>query len=260
MHVDSHKPGTPAWMDLMTDNQQGAMTFYGALLGWTFEVGGAESGGYAMAFKNGRMAAGIGQKSPQMQFPNAWTVYFGVENAEATIERVKANGGQAITPVMDIPHAGRMAMVADNTGAPVGLWQPSRHKGAQIIDEPGAMTWYEVNTRDAEKARHFYARVFDLEAVKMDVPGMTYWMLNRGEKTHAGILQMNERWPQDVPPHWMGYFAVEDADEAAAKVTELGGKVMVPPFDSPYGRLSVAHDPQGAVFSVIKLSQMAQQM
>ena len=260
MHVDSHKPGTIAWMDLMTDDQQGAMKFYGALFGWTFEVGGQETGGYAMAFKDGRMAAGIGQKSPQMQFPNAWSVYFGVENAEATLARVVSNGGQTMMPPMDIPQSGRMAMAVDNTGAVFGLWQPTGHKGAQLIDEPGAMTWYEVNTRDAEKARHFYSKVFDLEAVKMDAPGMTYWMLNRGEKTYAGILQMNEQWPKEIPPHWMGYFAVEDADAAAKKVAELGGKVMVPPFDSPYGRISVVQDPQGASFSVIKLSQTAQQM
>ena len=55
-----------------------------------------------------------------------------------------------------------------------------------------------------------------------------------------------------VPNHWHVYFAVADADAAAAKVTELGGTVMVEPFDTPVGRIAVVSDPQGAVFSIIK--------
>ena len=57
---------------------------------------------------------------------------------------------------------------------------------------------------------------------------------------------------EGVPNHWHVYFAVDDADATAAKAAELGGSVMVPPFDTPVGRMAVLADPQGAVFSVIK--------
>jgi predicted enzyme related to lactoylglutathione lyase len=57
---------------------------------------------------------------------------------------------------------------------------------------------------------------------------------------------------EGVPNHWHVYFAVDDADATAAKATELGGSVMVAPFDSPVGRMAVLTDPQGAVFSIIK--------
>jgi uncharacterized protein len=257
-NVDSHAPGTPAWMDLMTDSPEEARKFYGALLGWTFEVGGSEVGNYSLALRNGRAAAGVGGRPPDAPYPNVWSVFFGVKSVDEAVEQAKALGGQQVSPAMDIPDAGRLAMIADPTGAVVGLWEAKGHPGAQIVDEPGAMTWFEVNTRDAEKARDFYARLFALEAHKLDAPGLNYFTLQRGPKSHCGVLQMNEQWPKEIPAHWMGYFAVEDTDAAVKKVQELGGKMMVPPFDSPYGRISVVQDPQGATFSVIKLSQLAQ--
>ena len=63
---------------------------------------------------------------------------------------------------------------------------------------------------------------------------------------------MTEEWGE-IPPHWMIYFA--DCDAGAERATELGGQVKVPPTDIPkVGRFSVIQDPQGAVFSIIKLS------
>ena len=68
----------------------------------------------------------------------------------------------------------------------------------------------------------------------------------------AGMVQMNEQWPEEIPAHWMAYFAVVDADAAARKVAELGGTVSVEPFDLPdVGRIAVVNDLEGAVFSVM---------
>ncbi len=64
---------------------------------------------------------------------------------------------------------------------------------------------------------------------------------------------MTPRMP-GVPNHWHVYFAVADADAAAAKATELGGAVVAEPFDMPVGRMAVISDPQGAVFSIIQLA------
>jgi predicted enzyme related to lactoylglutathione lyase len=38
-------------------------------------------------------------------------------------------------------------------------------------------------------------------------------------------------------------------------VTELGGKVCVPPTDIPVGRFAVVNDPEGATFSIITLKK-----
>jgi predicted enzyme related to lactoylglutathione lyase len=57
-----------------------------------------------------------------------------------------------------------------------------------------------------------------------------------------------------TPNHWHVYFAVADTDASAAKITELGGSVLAGPFGTPVGRIAVAADPQGSVFSIIQLA------
>lgn len=252
--IDSHETGSPCWFDLTTSDPERARAFYERLFGWTYDVSGPELGHYAMAKKDDRYAAGIGPQPPDASWPVAWSVYFNVADIEATLERVKAAGGKPAMPPMDVADQGRISMAVDPTGAVFGLWQPKKHRGAQVVAEPGAMAWSEVATRDAKKAADFYTRVFGLEAQKME--GMEYFTLHdsKGEPA-CGVLQMNEQWPQEIPPHWMPYFAVENTDESTTMVKEFGGEVRVKPFDSPYGRISVVSDPAGAVFSVVQMQQ-----
>jgi uncharacterized protein len=56
----------------------------------------------------------------------------------------------------------------------------------------------------------------------------------------------------DVPAHWDVTFAVDDADAIAARAVELGGEVLVPPFDAPWVRMTIIRDPQGATFTASK--------
>jgi predicted enzyme related to lactoylglutathione lyase len=58
-----------------------------------------------------------------------------------------------------------------------------------------------------------------------------------------------------VPSHWNSYFAVSDADAAAARAQAAGGMVLQPPFDSPFGRIAVLADPQGAGFSIVAMPE-----
>lgn len=253
--IDKHIPGTVAWFDLMTPNLERARAFYGGLFGWKFEVGPAETHFYTMCRIGDRNAAGMGQQPENAPYPSAWNCYFGSESADADAARVKENGGQVVMGPMDVMGEGRLAFCMDPTGAAFGLWQSMRHTGAGVINQHGAMTWSEVCTRDAVKARDFYSSVFHLEGRKMDAPGMEYYTLHKGDKTIGGVLQMDEKFPAEIPPHWMAYFAVDKIDDAVKKVNELGGKVMHGPFDSPYGIIAVVADPFGAVFSIIQFAQ-----
>jgi uncharacterized protein len=252
--VDKHAPGTPGWFDLMTSDAAAARSFYGGLFGWTFDVKGPEFGHYAMCKLGDRNAAGLGGKPPGAPVPTAWSVYFITDDIDRACNRIRESGGNVTMPPMTIGEEGRMAMAADATGAVFGMWQPIDHRGAQAIEEPGAMAWCEVNTRDAGKAGAFYQAVFGLEPRKLDAPGMTYFSLHRGgeDKASGGVLQMDQNWPESVPPHWMAYFQVASTDQSCARVGELGGKVCVPAFDSPYGRIAVIEDPQGATFSIVQ--------
>jgi hypothetical protein len=58
----------------------------------------------------------------------------------------------------------------------------------------------------------------------------------------------------DTPAHWSVTFAVADTDAAAQKAAELGGKVIVPPFDAPWTRVTVIGDPQGAMFTASRFT------
>ncbi|WP_272460057.1 VOC family protein [Polyangium jinanense] len=258
-NVDGHDAGTPTWFDLMTPDLAGAQKFYGELFGWTFIQGKPEMGYYTMCQKNGRNAAGMGKRPEDAPYPTAWSVYFDSTDVDATAAKIREFGGQLVMPPMDVMDQGRMCVCVDPTGATFGFWQGRLHKGAQVIDEHGAMTWCEVATRESEKAAAFYSKVLDVEArqMPMEMPGMTYYTLHKGEKAVSGIMQMNEQWDASIPPHWMPYFAVDSAEDACKKIEALGGKVMHGPFDSPYGRIAVVADPYGAAFSIIKLSAAA---
>jgi uncharacterized protein len=57
--------------------------------------------------------------------------------------------------------------------------------------------------------------------------------------------------PEGVPAHWVVYFGTEDADATLAKITSLGGSVVMPAEDTPYGRLAEAADPTGVHFKLV---------
>ena len=251
----SFAPGTPCWVDLMTTDLDAGVAFYQALFGWEAErMDQPEAGGYTMLKLGGKSVAGAG---PQFQEgrPTVWSTYVSVTDADETAALAAKAGGTVMVEPMDVFDSGRMAVVADPAGAVIGVWQPRANIGAQLVDEPGTLCWSELATRDVDSAKTFYQQVFGWEGAAVEVGGMPYTEWKLGEATVGGMMQMNEMWPQDVPSHWMVYFAVSDADAAAAKAAELGGTVSVPPTDIPPGRFAVLGDPQGGTFSVIKLSE-----
>jgi len=73
------------------------------------------------------------------------------------------------------------------------------------------------------------------------------------------ILGILDEWHAgDRPnPRWLTYFAVDDADAAAASAGRFGGDVLFPAQDSPFGRFAVLRDPQGATFNAIRPSGQA---
>jgi predicted enzyme related to lactoylglutathione lyase len=253
--LDRKQPhGMPSWADLMTDDPEAARAFYGALFGWTFDIGGPESGHYTMCKTGAHNAAGLGGKPPGAAMPNAWTLYLAVDDLDATCRKLAEAGGRVTMPPMQVMDAGKMAIAQEPTGAVFGMWQAGQHTGFQISGEPGAFAWTELNTRDLPRAQAFLEAVFGYRAEKL--PGeadMAYRTLHVGDAVAGGILQMTDKWPAELPPHWMIYFAVERTDAAVEQVKSLGGAVHVPPFDTPYGRIAVVTDPQRAAFSVIQL-------
>jgi predicted enzyme related to lactoylglutathione lyase len=250
-----YAPGTPSWVDIGTD-VDAAKRFYGSLFGWTAQDAGPpeETGGYGFFLHDGKHAAGYGpQQNPGPPF---WSTYVTVADAEQSAKAAEAAGGTVIVPAMDVMSAGRMAVVQDPQGAFISLWQPIDDIGAQVVSEPGAFSWNELQTRDPEGSKAFYASLFGWEPVTHTDGPMPYTEFLLDGRSVAGMLPMPPMVPAEVPTYWLVYFAVDDCDLAAAKATELGGTQLVEPTDLPIGRFSVLMDPQGAPFATIKLDQL----
>ncbi len=256
---DSYRHGVPSWADHSSADPEGAARFYGELLGWETEdvMPPGSEGSYYMARLRGRDVAALsGQMSPG---PPMWNTYITVEDADATAAKAPDAGGSVYSKPFDVFDSGRMAVLADPGGAPFCIWQAGQHPGAGLVNEPGALCWNELMTRDPDSAKLFYGELFGWRASGMDFGGADYtiWHLEGEPEPRDGVSGMmpmvGEQWPADLPAHWMVYFAVTDTDGSSSRSEELGGRVAVPPFDSPAGRIAVLNDPTGAVFSVITL-------
>jgi predicted enzyme related to lactoylglutathione lyase len=113
-------------------------------------------------------------------------------------------------------------------------------------------------SRDYEASRSFYADVFGYRLQEIGEGGFRYSVASLdGEVAVAGIGAIPAQAPAEVSSHWMVYFAVDDCDAATERVTELGGSVMQPPFDTPYGRMALVAGPEGEAFSVMQLPTTA---
>lgn len=240
-----HVAGTLCWLDLMTPRPEAVRPFYRALFGWTYEDSEPEFGGYQTAHLGGAAVGGLMPRSPGDASPPSWGVYFASDDAAGDAGRIRELGGRVEVDPMTVADHGRMTLGTDPTGAFFGLWQANRHVGLEVTGVPGAFAWAELHTRDAGRARDFYAAL--LGKTSRPLPGMDYHLLCHGGEECAGIMQMD-----GVPPAWMVYFAVENTQEALRQADAHGGQVLAPPHGSPYGCITVLRDPGGAVFSTVQ--------
>jgi hypothetical protein len=251
----SYNAGDFSWVDLMVPDTNAARQFYGELFGWTSQdtEGGMP---YVMFLNDGRMVAGMGPMSEDMKaqgMPAMWNSYVSVEDAAATAQKAAELGGTITVPAMQVMEYGSLAFIQDPTGAHLGLWQPGKHFGAELTQDPVSLCWNELATRDVDAAKDFYGKLFGWEFSEMPDSSPTYHIIKNRGADNGGLIQMDERWGA-APPHWMVYFSVADVDATVGRVTELGATVIVPPFDAPpAGRMSTIKAPQGAVFSIIQL-------
>ncbi len=116
---------------------------------------------------------------------------------------------------------------------------------------PGTFCWPELGTTDQQGAKKFYTTLFGWAFTDNDMGnGEVYTMLKlNGRDVGALYTLRKEQLDRGVPPHWSSYVAVENADQTAQKTKQLGGKVLMEPFDVfDIGRMAVLQDPTGATF------------
>jgi hypothetical protein len=250
---ESAPVGAPCWIELFTSDVDKGRAFYSELFGWTSDEPAEELGGYFTFYKDGVRVAGGMHNDGGTGAPDAWSVYLASNEVKATADAAKANGGHVVAEPMDVMELGSMLVVTDPGGALIGAWQPGTHQGFGVHREPAAPTWFELHTRDYDASVDFYRKVFAWDThVASDTPELRYTTLGEGDDGLAGIMDASAFLPEGAPAHWSIYFGVEDADAALARIVELGGSIVEPAEDTPYGRLARAADPTGAQFKLLQ--------
>jgi predicted enzyme related to lactoylglutathione lyase len=296
---DGYIPGVPCWVEASEPDPKAALDFYGGLFGWEFVdmMPASSQENYFIArhearsssifdlsgeFRDGDVAAvrPVPEAAPQTAM---WNTYFWVDSADEAASKVRDAGGGVVREPFDFMDACRMAVFADPEGAAFGVWEAKDHKGARLVNDPGAPVFNNLNTRDVEGARSFYRSVFGWQtgtigrgAEGWTLPGYGDWLEGehhpnlRTQMAEAGAPEGFEDVVASIvpitdeqagtPAHWSVTFATDDTDATAAKAAELGGDVIVPPFDAPWStstytiRIAVIADPQGATFSASKFA------
>ena len=291
---DGYIPGVPCWVDASQPDPEAAIDFYRGLFGWEFEeamppsseakylIARGEAASSSIFDISGELRSGdvAAIRSILEGAPPAamWNTYFWVDSADDAAAKVRDAGGTVVVEPFDFLDACRTAVFTDPEGAAFSVWEAKEHKGAELVNDPGAVVFNNLNTRDVEAARSFYGSLFAWQTTGIGggaegwtLPGYGDWL---EREHHPGLRrQMEEAEAPDgfedvvgsiipigddqhaTPAHWSVTFASADADATAAKATELGGKVIVPPFDAPWStprytiRMTVIADPQGATFS-----------
>jgi predicted enzyme related to lactoylglutathione lyase len=269
-------PGVPCWVDTSQPDPEAAADFYRGLFGWEFEdvMPPGSEGKYFIARLRGGDVAAVGS-TPEAVPPMAmWNTYVRVESADQAASKVRDAGGGVLMEPFDVMDAGRMAVLTDPEGAAFNVWQAKELEGARVVNEPGSLAFNGLGTRDVEGAKSFYGSVFGWttlavgggaemwtlpgygDFLERDNPDLRKQLAEADgpagfEDVVASINPIPDDQP-DTPAHWSVTFAVDDADATAAKATELGGNVIVPPFDAPWVRMTIINDPQGATFIASK--------
>jgi predicted enzyme related to lactoylglutathione lyase len=244
----SYTPGTFNWVDLNTDDQEGAKAFYGALLKWQYEdIPIGEGMVYSMAKIDGHSVAALGPLQGEGMPPH-WNCYVSVEDADASAARAAELGATLLAEPFDVFEAGRMAAFADPQGAVLSVWQAKDNIGAGLVNAPGALSWNDLITPDVEASAAFYSALFGWEISEVEGSQGQYWSIVNAGRPNGGLMPM----PPGGHPAWNLYFACEDVDATVAQAGELGARTIMPATDVPNGgRFAILGDPSNAVFSVV---------
>ena len=252
--------GTPIWYELLTADPDASKAFYDDVIDWTIEARPSGEMDYRMidtgADGDRGQVGGVMRLTEEMRSGGArptWLFYIGVDDVDATVERITTAGGKALMPAWDIPGIGRMAMVADPQGIPFYVMRGASDESSAAFDRMGMgkCNWNELATSDQAAANAFYAEVFGWTYPdKMPMGEMgDYIFVQAGDQTIGATMTARKDGP---PPGWTFYFRAPEIEEAAEKVKKGGGTVHAGPMEVPGGdRIIVASDPHGVMFGVV---------
>ncbi|WP_448662117.1 VOC family protein [Sphingomonas sp. CJ20] len=250
--------GSFLWYELMTRDAGAAKAFYDAVVGWRIAAQAAPGPiDYRMIEAHDGQAGGVLQLDAAMLAAGAtpaWFAYFTVDDVDASVAAIVAEGGTVMVPAWDAPGVGRIAMVTDPQGIPFYVMRGATEGATSTAYQRhglGHVGWNELLTPDADAALGFYHRQFGLThmgGMPMGAMGEYSFIGPEGGEAVGAIM----RAPPGARPGWGFYFRVADVDAAKDRVVQAGGTVTNGPMDVPGGeRVLQALDPEGAAFGLV---------
>lgn len=251
------KEGTFCWVDLASTDPQASKEFYSKLFGWEiFDIPIPGAPDYTMLNIDGKPVAALAEMQPElkeMNSPSFWTSYVAVENIAAIMEKAAQNGGKIAMPAMEVMEEGIMGLIQDPSDAYLGLWQAKNMKGFAFNDIPGSICWFEHGSSDSNKSISFYENTFGWTTEQFPMQeNFIYTLYKNNEIPVAGAYSLPPEL-DNVPSHWLPYFATADINKSIEKIVEMNGEVLMPAtMVEGVGTFSVIRDPQGAAFGLLQ--------
>jgi predicted enzyme related to lactoylglutathione lyase len=241
----SYAPGTFSWAELVTSDADAAKAFYTKVFGWEYRDNPIPDGSvYSTALRDGKDVGAL-YVSDQ---PPHWNCYVTVESADAVAARASELGATVAAEPFDVMDVGRMAVIIDNVGAGLCLWEAKSHIGASLVNTTGSMTWNDLLTPDPDASSRFYGDLFGWTTEEIPDSG-GYRLIKNGEHDNGGVMALDPRMGS-VPPSWIPYFGHDDLERLTGEVAGLGGQVRSGPSKMWEGSIAVLSDPQGATFAI----------
>jgi hypothetical protein len=256
------KTGGFIWYELMSPDPEGSKAFYDAVVGWNIGPAVPEFNNYRMIGRSdGKSAGGVLPLTAEMEQHGArpgWLGYIHVADVDLSTASIEQAGGKSYMAPFDIPNVGRIAMVADPTGAPFYIMtptppadDPSAESDVFSPDQAHHVRWNELSTTEPTGAIDFYKHQFGWSqegGMPMGELG-DYSFIQANGVTIGAIMRKPPQLPVSM---WTYYIGVDDVDRAVEAVTSGGGQVLHGPMEIPGGEYALnAMDPQGAPFGLV---------
>ncbi|MBB2987583.1 VOC family protein [Terracoccus luteus] len=253
LDAPDYPPGAPCWLDLLATDVTWAREFYSAVLDWQWREGDESTGGYTLAMLGDHPVAGLSRRPADAPVPSQWTTYLAVRDLEASSRTVADAGGRVLGRPARLGPLATTAIVRDPGGAHVGLWQAGTLRGCGVLDEPGALAWNELLTREYEPVQAFAGAAFDHRFEEEGEPTGPRWAMARTSDGNPayGLSEIGPQFPADIRAHWLVAFATTSVVPSVAAVLEHGGSLVQGPYDGPFGVAAVVRGPEGETFSLL---------
>lgn len=242
------------WYELVTTDVEAAIAFYTKVMGWGAWDASAPGKPYIL-FGDGKSAISaltpLPDEDRRLGVQPSWLGYIGVDDVDATAERIARLGGTVHVPPTDVSDISRFSVFTDPQGTRLALfkWRNPAQQPTTSPDEKGRVGWRELIATEWEAAWIFYDDLFGWQKEDADITeATTYQPFSAGGQVIGGMFTK----PPTVPaPFWLYYFNTGDIDAAAQRVATGGGQVLEGPHETAGGSWVIrCADPQGAAFAL----------